>query len=112
MADSSRILYCHCAYAKVVPPAVKLEVLQRLADAGAEFEAAPDLCEMSARRDPKLGELARGGTLKIAACFPRVVKALFGAAGAALPPDAEILNMRTASGEEVVRSILGNGRDS
>jgi hypothetical protein len=45
-----RILYCHCAFAKVVPTEVKSAVLEGLSRANVEFEAVPDLCEMAARR--------------------------------------------------------------
>lgn len=102
-----RILYCHCAYARVVPPEVKAGVLEKLATSGANFEAVPDLCEMSARKDPRLKELASGGAVKIAACYPRAVKWLFSAAGSPLPQETvEIFNMRTATAEDIVRSIL------
>src|SRR5688572_13675380 len=67
MTKSPRILYCHCAYANVVPQEVKNEVLTKLAESGVAFDAVPDLCEMSARRDPALKELAEEGTVKIAA---------------------------------------------
>lgn len=106
MSATRRILYCHCAYARVVPPEVRSEVLARLAASGLEFETVPDLCEMSARRDSRLFELAAAGGVKIAACFPRAVKGLFTAAGATLPADAEILNMRTETADQVVRAIL------
>ncbi len=98
----TRILYCHCQYAQVVPKEVKDAVLRKLCDAGVEFEAVADLCEMSARRDPALKRLADGGAVKIAACFPRAVKWLFHQAGAPLPMDAaEVLNMRTLSAADV-----------
>lgn len=74
MATATRILYCHCAYARVVPRQVKNEVLVKLAESGRPFEAVPDLCEMSARRDAKLKELAQSGPVTIAACYPRAVK--------------------------------------
>ena len=35
MAASARILYCHCAYARIVPAETKTEVLARLAYATA-----------------------------------------------------------------------------
>ena len=57
-SDARRILYCHCAYARVVPPEVKAEVLAKLAASDVEFDAVPDLCELSARRDPALKKLA------------------------------------------------------
>lgn len=109
-AVAPRILYCHCAYAQVVPKPVKDEVLQRLTESGVAFDAVPDLCEMSARRDPALRQLAAEGDVKIAACFPRAVKWLFSAAGSPLPAEGvEVLNMRTEPAEKVAFAILGDG---
>src|SRR5438552_4091132 len=102
-----RILYCNCTYAQVVPKEVKEAVLRKLCEAGVAFEAVADLCEMSARRDASLQRLAQGGTVKVAACYPRAVKWLFAAAKAALPPDAtEVLNMRVQTADEVVAALL------
>jgi hypothetical protein len=112
MEHGGRILYCHCAYAQVVPKAVKEEVLRRLGESGVAFDAVPDLCEMSARRDPALAQLAAGsgGRVKIAACYPRAVKWLFHAAGAPLPEQGvDIVNMRTEPAEAVVAAVLGPG---
>lgn len=115
-SDGVRVLYCHCAYAKVVPEATKAEVLQRLSESDIGFDAVPDLCEMSARRDPALARLADGGdadSLKIAACFPRAVKWLFHAAGTPLSEDkVEVVNMRELSGAEVVAQLLGIREES
>jgi hypothetical protein len=102
-----RILYCHCAYAKVVPPAVKAAVLGGLSEADVEFDAVPDLCEMAARGDERLRELAARGPMKIAACYPRAVKWLFAAAGAQLPDSgASIWNMRVEPAEAVLNGLL------
>ena len=110
MQSPQRILYCHCAYAQVVPKAVKEEVLARLSESGVAFDAVADLCEMSARRDSGLKQLAAEGGVKIAACFPRAVKWLFAAADAPLPEGgAEVLNMRTESADKVVFALLGEG---
>jgi hypothetical protein len=112
MSTPKRILYCHCAYAQVVPKAVKEEVLRKLGESGVAFDAVADLCEMSARRDPALKQLARDGEtgLKIAACFPRAVKWLFSAAAATLPEQGvEILNMRVETADKVAFAILGEG---
>jgi hypothetical protein len=107
VSSPARILYCHCAYAQVVPAEVKQEVLRRLAESGTAFDAVADLCEMSARRDPGLKQLAADGALKIAACYPRAVRGLFIAAEAPLPQDGiEILNMRTENAEQVVGALL------
>ena len=106
--DAVRIVYCRCAYAQVVPVAVKDAVLEGLAAAGRGFEMVPDLCEMAARRDPHLAELARGDRpLRIVACWPRAVQGLFTLADAPLPKEGvEILNMRTDTAETVLAGVL------
>lgn len=102
-----RVLYCHCAYARVVPNEVKQEVLAKLAESDLEFEAVPDLCEMSAKRDPRLAEIVGSGEeVRIVACYPRAVKWLFSAAGTPLPEGrAEVLNMREQPAEAILHSI-------
>lgn len=95
-----RLLYCRCAYAQVVPQDVKDGVLRHLCANGQPFESVADLCEMSARRDPRLAGLAGPDPLKIIACHPRAVKWLFHAAGAPLPEETEIINLRTLTTEE------------
>jgi hypothetical protein len=105
MATGPRILYCHCAYAQVVPRETKEAVLKHLCESGVAFEAVADLCEMSARHDPALQRLAGQGEVRIAACFPRAVKWLFNAAKAPLPSTTEVLNMRTQASSEVVAAL-------
>ena len=110
MSDKTRILYCNCTYAQVVPKPVKEAVLRELAQSDIGFEAVADLCEMSARRDHALKRLAEGGAVKIAACFPRAVKWLFSAADAPLPCDStQVLNMRIQSAQEVLAAALSPG---
>ncbi len=107
MSDQPRIIYCHCAYAQVVPADVKQEVLQTLSASDVSFEGVADLCEMAARRDPWLQEVAKDGQVRIAACYPRAVKWLFSSAGAPLPDRGiEILNMRTDTAPEVAARLL------
>lgn len=107
MTPSPRLLYCHCRYAQVVPAETKREVLRRLCDSATPFEAVPDLCELSARRDPLLAELAAGGPVKIAACYPRAVKWLFANAGAPLPEaTTQVLNMRTDPAAQIATQFL------
>jgi hypothetical protein len=102
-----RILYCHCQYAQVLPKEVKESVLKKLSDSGVEFDAVADLCELSARRDPLLQELAEGGALKIAACFPRAVKWLFSAAGAPLDPAlTQVANLRVEPAETAFDALM------
>jgi len=107
MSQPLRILYCHCTYAQVVPPEVKREVLRKLAESGVAFDAVADLCELSAKRDPALKQIAEGGPVKIAACFERAVRGLFIAAETPLPEaGVEIRNMRTETADQVVESLL------
>ena len=104
---ASALVYCRCAYARVVPLKVKDGVLEALAASGVDFDAAPDLCEMSARRDPRLKEIAGAGRVTIAACYPRAVRWLFNDAGSPLDTErVTILNMREQSAEEVASAML------
>lgn len=103
----SCILYCNCSYAKVVPAEVKRGVLTALSASGVSFDAVPDLCDMSARKDPTLKRYAESGPLKIVACYERAVRWLFHAAQNPLPEDGvEILNMREEDAEDIVRALL------
>ncbi len=99
-----RVLYCHCAFAQVVAKDVKTRVLDTLATSPCSFDAVPDLCEMSARRDPALAQIVQGGAT-IVACYPRAVKWLFTAAGTPLPEGARILNMREQPAEEIIAAL-------
>ncbi|MGQ0732120.1 MAG: hypothetical protein ACT4QD_00540 [Acidobacteriota bacterium] len=105
---ASRILYCHCAYAKVVPPATKTAVLEGLARSGVEFDAVPDLCEMAARRDPQLADLANA-PLVVAACYPRAVRWLLASAGVPVDDQLKVFNMRVEPAEHVLEGVLACG---
>jgi hypothetical protein len=116
MSEHRPILYCRCAYAKVLPEDVKDLVLERLIDSNVPFESVSDLCEMSARKDPGLVPLSQQAGLRIVACYPRAVKWLFSAAGAAIqtelgqsdakePVYIEVLNMRTDTADSVCAKL-------
>ena len=103
----ARIVYCNCTYAKVVPEQVKTEVLARLSQSGAAFDAVADLCEMAARKDPALARIASAAPVRIIACYPRAVRGLFHAADASLGADqVEILNMRDAAAADIIKRAL------
>ena len=110
MADKPRILFCHCNYAQVVPPEVKSGVLEKLCASGQAFEAVADLCEMSARRDPALSRLTEGDApVKVAACYPRAVKWLFGSCKAPLDGErTQVVNMRELSAEDATKALLND----
>jgi hypothetical protein len=108
-----RIVYCHCAFAKVVPAATKNGVLTALAESGVEFDAVPDLCEMAARSDARLRELTADGAIAVAACYPRAVQWLLASAGADVPDGSvRVWNMRVESAETVVNGLLGRSATS
>jgi Pyruvate/2-oxoacid:ferredoxin oxidoreductase delta subunit len=103
----ARVLYCHCANAKVIPAATKAAVLEGLNEAHVEFEAVPDLCEMAARGDTRLRELSSASALTVAACYPRAVKWLFASAGAPVPEaTTTVWNMRVETPEAVVEGVV------
>ena len=102
-----RIVYCRCAYARVVPREVKDAVLEALSASETDFDAVADLCEMSARKDPSLKRIGEAGEVTIVACYPRAVRWLFASAGVELDREkARILNMREAAADDIVREIL------
>ena len=108
MSGTSRILYCHCAFAQAVPRPVKQDVLRALTDRGDDFDAVADLCEMSARKDPALKEFAACEQLTLVACYPRALRWMFSAAGAPLDPArVRVLNMRAATAEQIVAGLDG-----
>lgn len=103
--SAARILYCHCAFAQVVPPETRSAVLEQLSASGVSFEAVPDLCEMAARRDPALSEIAAAGETAIVACYPRAVRWLFQGAGLSLPDSARVLNMRESAPADIAAAL-------
>lgn len=104
-----KVLYCRCAYAQVVPDHVKDEVLKGLCDSETTFETVSDLCEMAARKDPRLSELLKDGPVKIAACYPRAVKWLFHNAEVDFPDnedEVQVLNMREDAAENILDELI------
>ncbi|MCJ8331921.1 MAG: ferredoxin family protein [Lentisphaeria bacterium] len=91
MECESKVLYCNCAFAKVIDADVKADVLTQLKESGIAFEAVEDLCSMAAN---------------IAACYPRAVKGLFKQAEAELSESAEIHNMRLNTADDVVSALI------
>jgi len=102
---SPTILYCNCTYNGAVPPEVREAVLNGLAASGLAPEAVADLCELAARRDPLFERLAAAEHLHVIACYPRAVRWLFAYAGAPLPPDAVIHNMRADSADDILTRL-------
>lgn len=102
MAEERRVLFCECGIAELVPPRVRAGARQRLVAACVPFEVVPDLCELAARRDPRLKAIAEAAEPLIIACYPRAVRWLFAYAGTPLPESARIFNLRTQPPEALV----------
>ncbi len=104
------ILYCHCAYAGVVPEATKQAVRGALPRADGRVEEVADLCELAAAGDARLADFAAAdGPLHVVACHPRAVRWLFEFAGAPLPGAATIHNMRTEAAETILARLGVSG---
>ena len=108
-AEERRLLYCHCAFSRVVDEDKKKEVLAGLAASGVAFDAVPDLCELAARQGADLERLAAGeAPVDIVACYPRAVRWLFHAAEADLPHErVRIHNMRADEPAKILADLLG-----
>jgi NAD-dependent dihydropyrimidine dehydrogenase PreA subunit len=104
------IVFCNCGHTTLVPEAKKRRILQEIAAGEAQFEAVQDLCELAARKDPRLALWARRDDLTIVACFPRAVKWLFFAGGATLRETARLVNARTGDAGRIAAAVAGKGR--
>ena len=105
---AEKIVFCRCAYTRILPKKVKDEVQTALDQSGVEYEEVEDLCRWAAEKDKRLTEVAGEDNVKIAACYPRAVKWLFHAAGVDLDEDrATVYNMREQESSEIVEGLLG-----
>jgi len=101
------ILLCNCVYYDVIPKVARDQVFRALSRASVPVEVVPDLCGLTAHRDPRLQGWAESPSLTVIACFPRAVRWLFHAAGMPLSPErARFLNMRTQSPDEITRELM------
>ena len=101
----SEILYCHCAYSRIIPDGTRREVLSALTASGRSFTAVADLCELAADKDARLAKFANADDAVVIACFPRAVRGLFNAAKTPLKKNARILNMRTQTAAGILLAI-------
>jgi len=101
------ILFCNCGYSDIIDSAIRAEILNKLATTKLDFEVVQDLCELAAKKNPKLKRWAQADSLAIVACYPRTVKWLFNSAGAALDNEkTQFLNMRTSTAQQILSSLF------
>ena len=106
-ANAVRVLYCHCAYADVVPRSTADAVREAIGRRG-DAVIVEDLCGLCARRDPRLRAWTAGGEVTVVACYPRAVRWLLSAGGVAVDADAlrlTVLNMRTDAADTIVARL-------
>ena len=111
MSDAP-LIFCRCALARAVPEERTSSVLEGLENAGIDVRTVADLCGLAARRDLLLKSLCEHAGATIIACQPRAVRWLFHLAGAELPGEAAVLNMREEDAEAIVDRLKerSNGR--
>ncbi len=107
MPSLQTVVVCECANAGLLNPRAVRLVSDGLKAEGVQLHTVADLCELTARRDSLLGRLAAEGSLTVMACYPRAVKWLFSAAGAPLPPDARLVNLRRELPDSAITAALG-----
>ena len=101
------ILFCNCGYSDIIDHAIRAEILDKLAATKLNFEVVQDLCELAAKKDPRLKRWAKTDSLVIVACYQRAIKWLFNAAGAELNPErTQFFNMRTNTAEQIISSLF------
>lgn len=111
MKMNSRLLFCRCEYAPIVPVDAKRRIRQALEESGLAFDSVPDLCELAAHKDPLLAELAAAPGLAIAACHPRAVQWLFAAGGAPLRDEGVAYFDLRDGGVEPLLGAIANAAD-
>lgn len=115
MSAPARIVYCRCAYCRVLPAETRDGVYAALTASQVHFEQAEDFCELAAAKSQRLREIFDGtAPVRMAACAPRAVRWLLDAGG--VPADhaqVAVFDMRRATAEQVVRGLLeGFGGDA
>lgn len=107
-ASEKKIVFCNCAYTRILPEPTKQAVRDDLERSGVAFDEVEDLCRMAAKKDPALDDIAESETVHIAACYPRAVKWLFHAAGKTLDTETvHVHNMREEAPEAITSKLVG-----
>ena len=106
------IIYCDCAYGKVLPVGVKGEVWAALLESGVDFVGVADLCGVAAREERRLAEWASEGDLVVAACYERAVRWLFHRGGVELSEGSVVLNMRVQPAREIIERLRAAAREA
>jgi len=105
------ILICQCKQAGLVNPDHFKLIREELDKAGIGYTVVDDLCGLAAGGHDVFSQCEDASDLIVLACYPRAVRALFHAAGASLPDEAQIENLRTAEDiESIVKQLISRGQ--
>ena len=100
------ILLCTCEHFHAVPEDKVAAVRSALESVDGTVEEVGDLCGLAARHDSRLASLASQERSAVVACYPRAVRWLFAAAGAALNDGrTKLVNMHEQAPEAIARSL-------
>lgn len=105
-----RILYCHCANAKIMPESVKDKVLSQLCEKNFSFMAVADLCGVCAKAQQIISSnILNHNDLKVISCHQNAVRWLLDFAGL---KDLKFtaFNMHSSKAEDII-SQVSNGEN-
>lgn len=104
------ILICQCKQAGLIRPDHLKGICDELDSAGIGYVLADDLCGLAGSGHGIFKQCQDASDVIVLACYPRAVRALFHAAGAVLPDDAQIENLRIAEDiEPIIKQLTSRG---
>ena len=106
MQTEQSVIYCDCAYTDTIDTQAKETVLRGLVQNKIPYKAVPDLCKLSADKDPRLREWTHQKNVHVIACFKRTVSCLFNYANAPVENNMiTVYNMRTDTASAIIAQI-------
>lgn len=105
------IAYFHCTEEELAPLDGATKLVGGLVACGADFQVYEDLCLLACRNGEQLRQIASAASplCVVSPYTPRAARSLFHYAGAPLPADVTILNIRLQRGEQVLTELFPQG---
>jgi Pyruvate/2-oxoacid:ferredoxin oxidoreductase delta subunit len=99
------VIFCQCKNAEIISPQVRETIESWFVQNQVAHVCVDDLCRLAAEKDPRMQEWAAEANPVVIACYPRAVRWLFTMAGANLKDNAQILNQRVLSAQEISEQL-------